>query len=113
MKIEIRTPRASCKIPAVSTLQGTFPLTPALSLRERENQEPRCDDSKWLGFTNTLPMMLPLPEGEGRGEGERSVRIPENCDSSNRLPNDEIRITFSYVTIHFLFSRIAFTFHEL
>src|SRR5258708_6470533 len=24
-----------------------------------------------LGFSNTLPALLPLPEGEGRGEGEQ------------------------------------------
>src|SRR5439155_16495367 len=91
MKIEIRNPRVSCKTPAVCTFQGAFPLTPALSLRERENQRPRCDNSKWLGFSNALPIILPLPEGEGRGEGERSVRIPERCDFCNRLPNDELR----------------------
>src|SRR5438094_857839 len=64
---------------------GLFPLTPALSLRETENQAPRCDNSKRLGLSDALPMLLPLPEGEGRGEGERSVPIPERCDVRNRL----------------------------
>ena len=49
-----------------------FPLTPALSLRERENQGPRYNNSKRLAFSNALPTMLPLPEGEGRREGERA-----------------------------------------
>jgi len=54
-----------------------FPLTPALSLRERENRPPslgytrdgvckasvRQTRARWQLFT--------LPEGEGRGEGKR------------------------------------------
>src|SRR5882724_5589336 len=76
---------ANCKTPAVFSFQGPFPLTPALSLRERENQGPRCNNSKRLGLSNALPMMLPLPEGEGRGEGEQGVRIRETCDFCNRL----------------------------
>src|SRR5438876_5965767 len=78
---EILNPRANCKTPAVCSFQGPFPLTPTLSLRERENQCPRCDHSKRLGLSNALPMMLPLPEGEG----EQSGRIPERCDFCNRL----------------------------
>src|SRR6266436_5826003 len=65
--------------------QGPFPLTPALSLRERENQGPRCNNSKRLAFSNPLPTMLPLPEGEGRGEGEQNVQVPERRDFGNRL----------------------------
>ncbi len=76
---------ANCKTPAVCTFQGPFPLTPALSLRERENQGSHCDNFNRLGCSNALPMMLPLPEGEGRGEGEQTVRIPERCDFCNRL----------------------------
>src|SRR5438477_3478680 len=84
-KSEARIPRANCKTPAVCSFQGPLPLTPTLSLRERENQGPRCDHSKRPGLSNTLPMMLPLPEGEGRGEGEQSLRIPKRCDFCNRL----------------------------
>src|SRR6267142_971412 len=62
-----------------------FPSPLALSLRERENQGPRCNSSKRHGLSNALPTMLPLPEGEGRGEGKWSVRIPERCDFCNRL----------------------------
>src|SRR5216684_2575307 len=93
MKIEIRNPRANCKTPAVCTFQGPFPLTPALSLRERENQGPGCSNSKRLGLSNALPMMLPLPEGEGRGELEQSVRIPESRDFCNRLSDFGFRIS--------------------
>src|SRR5216117_1862351 len=80
----IRNSEANCKTPAVLTFQGPFPLTPALSLRERENQGPRFGNSKRLGLSNALPMRPPLPEGEGRGEGERTVDIPERCDFRNR-----------------------------
>src|SRR6266481_8091228 len=81
--------KSQCKTLAVCNFQGPFPLTPALSLRERENQEPRWNDSKQRPFSNAPPMMLPLPEGEGRGEGERIVRTPERCDFCNRLPKSE------------------------
>ena len=59
----------------IRTIQ--FPLTPALSLRERENQAPYCNNSERLGFSNALPAIPPLPEGEGRGEGERALEIAD------------------------------------
>jgi hypothetical protein len=54
--------------------ERAVPLTPALSLRERELNlcvflEPKTsdiDDRRWT--------VLPLLEGEGRGERERRVR---------------------------------------
>src|SRR5713101_7231777 len=81
-----RSSGAHWKTPAVCNFQSAFPLTPALSLREREYQGPRCNNSKRFGLSNAPPTMLPLPEGEGRGEGEQSVRIPDTCDFRNRLP---------------------------
>src|SRR5436190_65134 len=75
-----RSSVANWKTPALCNFPSAFPLTPALSLRERENQGPHCDNSKRLRLSNALPTMLPLPEGEGRGEGEQSARIPERCD---------------------------------
>jgi hypothetical protein len=47
-----------------------FPLTPALSLRERENLPPRLRQSRAPGLVATRDALFPLPEGEGKGEGE-------------------------------------------
>ena len=70
----------NCKPPAVCAFQGPFPLTPALSHRERENQGRCCDNFKRLGLSNALPMMHPLPEGEGWGGGEWAL---ERADGGN------------------------------
>ncbi len=51
-----------------------FPLTPPLSLREREPHKPTLEDTGRPRFADTLPAVRPLPEGEGRGEGERGAR---------------------------------------
>ena len=46
-----------------------FPLTPALSLREREDGSQRSNC--WgVPVGRKRGASLPLPEGEGRGEGE-------------------------------------------
>src|SRR5947208_561149 len=50
--------------PHIHDKHALFPLTPALSLRERENQSLRSNKSKRLGFSYAVPSMLPLPEGE-------------------------------------------------
>jgi hypothetical protein len=50
-----------------------FPLTPALSPRERESQGVRIELSHAPGFADRLARILPLPKGEGWGEGEWSV----------------------------------------
>ena len=47
-----------------------FPLTPALSLRERERRIPLSADRDATAL-RALADFLPLPAGEGRGEGER------------------------------------------
>jgi hypothetical protein len=74
-------------------LIALFPLTPALSLGERESVTTLSESSKGAGFVATLgtperetirtfesisiakrlQAFLPLPKGEGRGEGEGSV----------------------------------------
>ena len=54
----------------------TFTLTPALSLRERENRSPAhvmsCDCEKHGDLTanESRRLLFPLPAGEGQGEGE-------------------------------------------
>ncbi len=62
---------------------GPFPLTPALSRREREN----CSQSHGgssnrvcvtvIGKNGEPRMLFPLPEGEGQGEGKRTLVIPQ------------------------------------
>jgi len=49
-----------------------FPLTPALSLRERENRFQFLGESEFIGLALQRQTIHPLPEGEGRGEGEAS-----------------------------------------
>src|SRR5437899_8778723 len=49
----------------------SFPLTLALSRREREHRTPRCDEPRRPGLAKTRRAILPLPKGEGRGEGEK------------------------------------------
>jgi hypothetical protein len=56
-----------------------FPLTPALSLRERGNRIQSHDKSGPFDLARTGRSPLPLPEGEGWGEGERSVDPPQLC----------------------------------
>ena len=58
-----------------------FPLTPALSLGEREQLSPVFRDlgarsaMTALGLRERRDAILPLPEGEGWGEGERVALI--------------------------------------
>src|SRR5438477_12059070 len=75
----------NCETPATRDFRVLFPLTPTLSLGEREN---------WLrhvqkpGAQRSVPAqdpILPLPEGEGRGEGEGSVQRARSADCCNSL----------------------------
>src|ERR1035437_10827635 len=52
------------------TAHGLFPLTPALSPRERENSRQSVGESEDAENCEMRPLRLPLPRGEGRGEGE-------------------------------------------
>ena len=49
-------------------LQADFPLTLALSLRERGQRIPRCDESRGSGLAKLRRAILPLPLGDGEGE---------------------------------------------
>jgi hypothetical protein len=60
--------------PAFASSNVSFPLTPALSRREREDRRPRAHTLGALGNLVKPNATLPLPRGEGRGEGERSIR---------------------------------------
>ncbi len=72
--LDFRFPEAIAKVVPLWYSHALFPLTPALSLGEREKQGgPRCANFRWLGFSNALPMIPPLPQGEGRGEEERAL----------------------------------------
>jgi len=51
--------------------RAQFPLTPALSLEEREQSSPRWGMTNGLGPVDELAGILPLLGGEGRGEGKR------------------------------------------
>ena len=63
---------------AIDTLKSdvAFPLTPALSLRERVKRGQSFDNSKHASLAGALAIILPLPKGEGRGEGEQAARPP-------------------------------------
>jgi len=65
---------AIAKVTAFFYSHGPFPLTPALSLREREHYRQRTRQLEPLGVVAKLSLVHPLPEGEGRGEGERALR---------------------------------------
>jgi hypothetical protein len=56
-------------------LNVLFPLTPALSLRERENHLAALVPFKRFLLQPRRKTILPLPKGEGRGEGERDERL--------------------------------------
>src|SRR6266480_4817991 len=67
---------------AVGTASVTFPLTPALSLWERENPPLACSTTQRgvcpTNFPNnrTCRRLFPLPVGEGQGEGNQlAVRL--------------------------------------
>src|SRR5436190_15316014 len=72
---------------------GLFPLTPALSLGEREPVSPRSTELERSGLTerarppDALPAFPPLPGGEGRGEGEGTAEISDASTFSTRNRN--------------------------
>jgi hypothetical protein len=55
---------------------GWFPLTPALSLGEREPPPQTVRSLNGIRFADRLAKIFPLPKGEGKGEGKGDVRMP-------------------------------------
>jgi len=62
-----------------------FPLTPALSLRERENPRQRVGESGAPSIFERRAAGLPLPKGESRGEGEQGPLVTNSLDLTNCL----------------------------
>jgi hypothetical protein len=60
----------------IHVLDAFFPLTPALSLREREKRSQLFDETKVescsnaCGFYIVIQRLFLLPQGEGQDEGE-------------------------------------------
>ena len=74
----------------VRTAHAAFPLTPALSIGEKENPPLPFSTTKRgvcpmnLANNRTCRRLFPLPVGEGKGEGNRgAVRYRHSDDSRN------------------------------
>ena len=67
-------------------ISALFPLTPALSLREREPSGTCAELNTPAAFRPSLAAILPLPAGEGRGEGERVQQTDGASGLSASLP---------------------------
>ena len=65
----------------------SFPLTPALSPRERETPRPALGESSASGMAKKRELLLPLLEGEGRGEGEQGVLMSQAVASPTSSRN--------------------------
>jgi hypothetical protein len=86
-------------IPMRRVVLAAFPLTPALSLGEREPRIPSPWTTKRLGSSQAWQMSLPLPKGEGWGEGEQipasshrpsisgTVNLGESSGKAGGLPS--------------------------
>ncbi len=70
-------------------LQADFPLTLALSLREREQHIPRCDESRRSGLARAQRAVLPLPLGGGEWESFAALELPLSPALSPLVPRGE------------------------
>ncbi len=66
---------AIAKVPHLWYSHDPFPLTPALSLREREHDRQSIRQAEPLGAFARPSLVLPLPEGEGWDEGNGSWKL--------------------------------------
>ena len=70
------------KAPSPCQLQAAFPLTLALSLREREHRIPHCDESRRPGLAKARRTILPLlgeragVRGKIRSANQRAGELP-------------------------------------
>jgi hypothetical protein len=69
-------------------LLTAFPLTPALSLREREPPRQSLAQAERSKLAERRDQFLPLPEGEGRGEGEGDSYSPRRSRHLFNLSNE-------------------------
>jgi hypothetical protein len=78
---------------AGSKRESPFPLTPALSPREREDSGQRSGETDALGAAERRSVGHPLPKGEGRGEGEGDAAnraTKASCNSLGSVPTGSL-----------------------
>ena len=83
------------KTTASATADAPFPLTPALSPRERESAPQSVAESNSAGHVESRPAVPPLPKGEGRGEGEPATRTGKTADFATAPGNQTFKSVLS------------------
>jgi hypothetical protein len=66
-----------------------FPLTPILSLGEREQARPALGKPERFGLVDRQAKVPPLPKGEDWGEGERALRAQPALRRVEDSPNEQ------------------------